>query len=421
VSRPRVLFLSQVLPYPPSGGVQIRTYHTLRILASAYDVTAVCFYRGRIQDAKSVRNAVEALSQWARVEAHRLPSESGWPRLLADHLRSVLRRRPYTYYIYRSTAVRRRMMELLRRERFDLVHVDSLDLLAYLPLFRDLPVVCAHHNVESRLLQRRAWAEKSWWRRRYLTLQARLLERGEREWCGRVTLNIGVSEADIRTLRSIAAGGTYAVVPNGVDTDAFRPASDDATGGLVFVGGCSWFPNRDALSYFCAEILPLLREKVPGVAVRWVGRASDELRREMQERHGIEMPGFVSDIRPYVQAASCYVVPLRIGGGTRLKILDAWAMGKAVVSTSVGCEGLDARHGENLLVADTPAAFADAVDRVLRDVELRRALGRAARETAERTYGWDVIGSGMLQLYRRILDARAAGAAPSNTSGAGAR
>ena len=405
-SRPKLLFLCQTLPFPPDGGVQIRTYNVLRLLARTFDVTALCFYRtGTCPTEGAVSAAVaglEALPGVAGVEAFPIPQEHSRARLAWDHLRSVASRRAYTVFSYESAAYRARVEELLRTRRFDLVHVDSLDLSGYLPLLRDTPVVCVHHNVESALLRRRAENESSAPRRRYVALQADLLEAEERRWCGRLALNVAVSEEDRRRFGRLAPGAPFTVVPNGVDTDTFRPASVPQAG-VVFVGGYSWYPNRDALVHFAEDVLPLLRAQVPGVAVRWVGRAPDEVRREYRERHGMELTGYVEDIRPIVQAAACYVVPLRVGGGTRLKILDAWAMGKAVVSTSVGCEGLDARDGENILVRDDPAEFAAAVRRVLEDETLRARLGEGARRTAEEVYEWEVIGRSMTREYLALL------------------
>jgi glycosyltransferase involved in cell wall biosynthesis len=192
------------------------------------------------------------------------------------------------------------------------------------------------------------------------------------------------------------------MVPNGVDVETFRPGNGTARKGIVFVGGMSWFPNADALTYFEGEILPLVRARDAQVKVTWVGRAKPEVIASYAQR-GIELTGHVDDIRPYVSSAACYVVPLRIGGGTRLKILDAWAMGKAVVSTSVGCEGLEAVDGQNILIRDDPAAFAAAVTTVLRDAGLRQALERNARATAEERYSWNVIGETMRRLYNEVL------------------
>lgn len=401
--RPRLLFLCQTLPYPPDGGVNIRTYHILRLLSRSFDVTALCFFRVRERPGpEAVAASVAALQEFAEVHAFPIPQEHHRGRLLWDHFRSLVRRRAYTYYVYESKAYRRRLLDVLGSKRFDLVHMDSLDLAGYLPLLDGIPVACVHHNVESLLLRRRAGAERAAWRRWYVGLQAELVERKERRWSGELALNVTVSEVDRAMLARLVPGARFAVVPNGVDTNAFRPVRgrDD---GVVCVGGIGMLANRDGLDHLCEDILPLLRPTVGPVAVRWVGRASEQDRRDYRKRFGVELTGYVDDVRPYVRDAACYVVPLRVGGGTRVKILDAWAMGKAVVSTSIGCEGLDARDGENILIRDTPAEFARAVQAVLSDADLRARLGAAARRIAEREYSWEVIGERMLGEYLSLL------------------
>jgi glycosyltransferase involved in cell wall biosynthesis len=277
--------------------------------------------------------------------------------------------------------------------------MDSLDLAFCLPLLPLTRVVCGHHNVESSLLQRRSDVEEPGLRRAYIRYQARLMEREERRWCPAVRLNVMVSAADAKLLIGIAPGSSATVVPNGVDTHQYRPEPPGGQG-LVFVGGTGWFPNRDALHYFATEILPLIRERTD-VPVVWVGHADDSARM-VARRAGITMTGYVEDIRPSVHAAGCFVVPLRVGGGTRLKILDAWAMGRAVVSTSIGCEGLAAVDGKNIMIRDDPQSFATAVVQILENPDLQQALGRSARDTAESNYSWDAIGRDMLRQYAQV-------------------
>ena len=175
---------------------------------------------------------------------------------------------------------------------------------------------------------------------------------------------------------------------------------------MVFVGEIGWFPNHDALRFFCEEILPRVRAAGQRAPVRWVGRAPDEARREYRARYGVELTGYVPDIRPLVHDAACYVVPLRVGGGTRLKILVAWAMGKAVVSTSIGCEGLAAEDGRNILIRDDPDSFAQATCAVLQDGDLRQRLGAEGRRTVERHYDWERIGESLLGSYTSLLESR---------------
>ncbi len=348
--------------------------------------------------------AVAVLRRRTEVEAFPVPQEDSRWRLVWDHLRSVGVNRVHTAFSYDSAAVRARLGQLLGSRRFDVAHVDSIVLSAYLPLLGEAPVVCVHHNVESILLRRRAQVERSPWWRAYVHHQANLMEREERRWCGACRLNVVVSEADRVALQRIVPGANCVVVPNGVDLDAFQPGPGRDEG-VVFVGETTWFPNRDALQYFCEEILPRVRATDGRVVVRWVGRASDEARRCYRDRYAVELTGYVDDVRPYVRNAACYVVPLRVGGGTRLKILDAWAMGKAVVSTSVGCEGLDAADGSNILIRDDPDGFARAVAAVLRDAALRQRLGEEGRRTVERLYSWERIGESMLAAYGSICEA----------------
>jgi phenylacetate-CoA ligase len=419
--RPKLLVLCHTVPYPPDGGVWIRTYNVLRLLAERFDLTMLCFERVVPRGLEATHNlaqAIQALKQLGAVEVWRIPELHSGPKRVWNHLRSLLRGEVFTYYRHQSPALTQRLRQLLASTAFDLVHVDSLDLYGYLPFLRDLPVVCVHHNVESRLLRDRAQAERSLWRRVYLTHQARLMERVERHWCPRVALNVAVSEQDAQALARLAPAGKYAVVPNGVDTGYFVHADQPGRSqeGLVFVGSNTWLPNSDALRYFCDEILPRIRQVAGEVPVRWVGSATDAERAWFQDRHGVEVTGYVPDVRSYIARARCYVVPLRIGGGTRLKILDAWSMQAAVVSTSVGCAGLRAGHEDNILIADTPEDFAAAVLRVLRDDPLRNRLGQNGRSLAEREYSWQVIGRRMIDEYMRIAAAGAPRATVNLTS-----
>lgn len=404
MSRPRLLFLAQTLPYPPDGGVHIRTFHVLRHLARTFEVDALFFYRRAARSGSNgIAESAGELRRYASVDVFPIPQEEWLARRIWDHVRSVIRHRPYTLYAYESRAFRSTLGRRLRDSDYDLVHVDSLDLSGYLPLLSGLPVVCAHHNVESELLARRADSTSNRLAKGYLRHQAGLLAREEERWCPRVAMNVIVSERDRRTLEERIPNACYTVVPNGVDVAQYRPTEGEKAG-MVFVGGSNWFPNRDALDHFTRDILPLVRTRKPEAGVKWVGETPTRLRRKVERRHRIEMTGYVEDIRPHVGPAACYVVPLRVGGGTRLKILDAWAMGKAVVSTSQGCEGLEASDGRNILIRDEPEAFAEAVCRVLSDPGLRERLGREARRTAERLYSWEVIGERMNRTYRGLLE-----------------
>lgn len=403
-TRPRLLFLCQNAPYPPHGGQQIKSLNTLRILARDFDVRVLAFFRRAIHPTEEHRERARSeLSTIGPTELFSIRGEHDPARNVSDHAKSLISGRPYVWHGYRSPSFDRALRRCLRELRPDIVHLDTLDLARVLPELDLRRTVVSHHNIESQLLRRRARGERALLRP-YLRLQADRLEALEREWCPKVAHNWVVSPSDGEALSRIAPGARWGVFPNGVDTSALTPAGPELVRDIdvIFVGGVTWFPNTDGMKFFAEEVMALLRDALGAPSVVWVGRASEEMKRA-QAAHGIEMTGYVDDIRPWVSRAKVFVVPLRIGGGTRLKILDAWALGKAVVSTSIGCEGLEAKHDENIVVADSARAFADAIVRLVRDEDSRQRLERAARATAERLYDWTVIGDAVLPTYREIL------------------
>lgn len=404
MSKPRLLLLSHRLPFPPHSGAAIRTFNILRLLAKHYDITAICFDRmDRATAQLSLSDRIAGLSDFGAFSVFDIPQQRSRARLAWDHLRSLVVGRAYTYFAYESRQFRLAVQRTLAESEFELIHVDSLDLVRYLGVIPLNRVILTHHNTESLLLTRRASAEASATRRLYLRVQAALLRKEEQRWLPRVALNVVVSSDDERQLSQLADGARFEIVPNGVDTGFFVP-SECRRDGIVFVGGTSYFPNLDALRWFANAILPELRRKGCSADVHFIGRATaDEIAR-YSGRNGLTLTGYVDDIRPLVNRAACFIVPLRVGGGTRLKLVDAWAMGKAVVSTTIGAEGLEAKDGENLLLCDSETDFADGVIRVLHDPELRTRLEAGARETAERIYSWDVIERDMIAAYEAIRD-----------------
>ncbi|MEQ1793471.1 MAG: glycosyltransferase, partial [Nitrospira sp.] len=220
-------------------------------------------------------------------------------------------------------------------------------------------------------------------------------------------VNVFVSQPDEKTLLERVPGLRTAIVPNGVDVEYFTPTHGKDAPALIYTGGMNMFANRDAVMFFLDEIWPLIRKQVPDVRFFAVGQDPPKELLDMAVRDPqITVTGYVTDVRPLVSEASVYVVPLRVGGGTRLKVLDAMAMGKAMVSTSIGCEGLAVHPDEHLLVADTPEQFANKTVLLLGDKNCRLALGRAARELVERRYSWRTIGGQLLDAYRIAIEQR---------------
>lgn len=403
-----MLFLSQCLPYPPHTGVIARTYNIALQLQREFDVTLVAFSRRSHQPTAEDRRAAETALA-ARLghvyPSAVLPSEQSLPARLLAHGRSVASRRAYTVFEYDSPVFAAGLRQALRERPPALIHVDSLDLAGWLAGLPAVPIACTHHNVESQLLLRRAAGHRSRLVGAYLQFQGQLLRRLEAEWCPRFPLNVMVSRLDAEELQRIAPGSTTMVAPNGVDVEHFRPAPPPAGGppAIFFMGPLYVYQNRDAVDAFVRDSWPLVRARLPDAEFRVIGACPPELAAEYRKVPGVVPLGFVPDIRPVVAQAHASVVPIRVGGGTRLKILDAWAMGKPVVSTSAGCEGLEARDGQNIIVRDDPAALAEAVVRVLSEPDLAAALGAAGRRTAETTYSWDRIGEDLRAAYWRLL------------------
>jgi len=408
--RSRILFLSQCLPFPPDSGVTNRTYHILQQLQRSFDVSLVAFSRRNHQrDSDARAAATAALRQEISHVLVPVPIDSEWSLAakLRVHVSSVLARKPYTFFEYGSGDFRRQLESAVDRDSPDMVHMDSVDLYRWLPLLPAIPLACTHHNIESDLLRLRADHIRGAALSGYVRHQAHLVENVERKLCTRFDLNIMTSETDAERLRALAPGARTSVVPNGVDVNFFRPTATQliVPDRVAFLGPTYMFPNRDAVEFFLDAIWPLVRNKRPGATFHVIGKNLMGDKALFESHRGVACHGYVPDIRPHFSEAACSVVPLRVGGGTRLKILDAWSMGKAIVSTSIGCEGLETLDGENILIRDDPKAFAEAVVQVLHDGELRNRLGRNGRKTAEETYAWPVVGERLITLYQDRLAA----------------
>jgi glycosyltransferase involved in cell wall biosynthesis len=244
------------------------------------------------------------------------------------------------------------------------------------------------HNVEYQIWQRLATLERRVARRTLLEVEWRKLRRCEAAVCAAADLTITVSEEDRRTLTDVAPDARIASVPTGVDATYFAPGGRrEVPYRLVFTGSMDWYPNRDAVLYFSNTILPRIRARIPEVSFTVVGRNPGSHLASLA-RLGVTVTGTVPDVRPHIDEAALYVVPLRAGGGTRLKIFEALAMGKAVVSTTIGAEGLGVTSNRDIVLADDPDTFAHAVVSLLQDAPARRRLGRAGRALVESAYTW---------------------------------
>lgn len=400
---PELLVLSHRVPFPPHDGAAIRTLGLLEGLAKQYQLTILCFDREDANlGALSLEQRVERLRKLGKVKAVRLGERSNKIRFVQDHISSIFTGQPYTAFTYQSKKFESLVDDAVSAGNFAGVHVDSIDLVRYLPSLGKLPLLLTHHNIESQLLRRRANSDQSTARRTYLRFQAERIEAVEIEWAGKARLNVVTSEQDKAELLRLVPSARIQVIPNAVD--ASHTSAVALTGSrIVFVGGTDYAPNLEALHWFGSQVLPLLRSRGFAGTVEWVGRATPEERERLGKQYGVNLTGYVQDIRPHFEQAACFVAPLRTGGGTRLKILDAWSHGLPVVATSIGCEGLNATDGVHLLVRNGADEFAVAVERLLGEEELRRTLAAAGRALVQQDYSWNVVGQQLTSAYAASL------------------
>jgi glycosyltransferase involved in cell wall biosynthesis len=293
---------------------------------------------------------------------------------------------------WRRPEVRRLIAQFIQAGRFDVVVADFLAAIPNVPLRTATPVVFFAHNVEHMIWRRLHDVEPRRIRRRLLEIEWRKMRRAEARACSAARLTVAVSEEDREVLSALAPASRIVSIPTGVDIGYFRPESGrEQPHRLVFSGSMDWYPNEDAMLHFIEAILPRLRQVHPDLAVTIVGRNPRERLRAAAQAARVEVTGTVNDVRPFVAQGSVYVVPLRVGGGTRLKIFEALAMGKAVVSTTIGAEGLGLEAGRHLLIADADEEFARTVLTLLASPDRRRALGREGRRIVEQRYAWPMV------------------------------
>lgn len=405
----KVLFLSQIVPYPPHGGVLQRGYNLLRELGRNARIHLLAFVHPDVLPTEAAcRESLGALQKFCEtVEYFPLWPKASPVHRVAGLAASALSPHPFSVLAHRSAAFRRRVSELIDAKGFDLIHVDTIALAQFLELKQPIATVLTHHNIESQLMERRAGAESGLLAKWFLRRETDKLRSYEAAMAPGFDLNLFVSQPDEQTLLERISGLRTAIVPNGVDVEYFTPAQGQDSPALIYTGGMNMFANRDAVMFFLNEIWPLIRQQVPGVRFFAVGQDPPKDLFALAARDNqVVVTGYVDDIRPLVRDAAVYVVPLRVGGGTRLKVLDAMAMGKAMVSTSIGCEGLEVSPDEHLLVADRPEQFAERTVLLLGDRDRRLALGRAARDLVEHRYSWGRVGQQLMQAYHRAMEHR---------------
>lgn len=401
----RALWVATELLHPVNKGGRIRTYNTLKWLKSHQHVTYLT-----LDDGSADPDAIERAQEYAHeviAVPHKLSPKFG-VGFYVDLLMNLASPEPYAVAKYRSARLQSECRRLLRERRPDLLVCDFLAASVNLPESIGCPSVLFQHNVEAMIWRRHCETEPGALRRTFLRRQWQKMARFEQDACRRFDQVIAVSTEDRDAMRREYGVEHVDDVPTGVDTEFFRPTGRLPTNPfeLTFVGSMDWRPNEQGILRFVREVLPRVRKRFPETSLTVVGRSPPKslLQLAAADRK-LTVTGRVDDVRPYIERAAVCVVPLYVGGGTRIKIYEAMAMGKAVVATSIGAEGLPVQHDRHVFIADGDERFAEAIGRLLADPDRAAALGARAAEYVRSSFGWETVA----RRFADICEATATG------------
>ena len=391
----RILFLTPQLPFPPQKGTALRNWGLIQGLAERHEISLLSF----VEPDRKPTIAAPLGRACRRIALVPQPVRTRWERIQD----MVTTSQPDMALRLASQAYDRALRDWMADHPFDIVQIEGIELAPYLDTLRESPqnaqIVFDDHNCEYVLQERTfltdLYSPNRWSGAAYSFVQWRRLRRYEARICREADQVLAVSDADAEALRDLVPGLEIHVIPNGIDTDAYQPSLSDADEAdsyrLVFTGTMDFRPNVDAVLWFAREVLPLVQAKVPNVRFEVVGQRPHPRLKPLAQDPSIVLTGWVEDVKPYFERATVYVAPLRMGGGTRLKLLEAMSMEKPIVATSLGAEGYPVETGRELLLADSPSDFADAVVSLLESRARRLELGRVARAFVEEWYDWRVI------------------------------
>lgn len=404
--RLNVLWLSHFVPYPPKGGSLQRSYYLISRVAQQHDVHLLALrHKSSTHPVEEADRELRRFCRTVRIidishttEASRLP-------LLG--LKSLCTLTPFNVLVYRSAEVRRAIAEIRSTIRIDLAQVDTIGLAQYLWDLGDTPRVMGHHGAESYMIRRRIAREQNPLKRAFYCFEWFTLRRYERLMCPRFAENIVVSNYDGQLMAESAPDAIYTSVDNGVDTRDFTPVNPRGYRAIVFAGRLDQYSNRYGMTHFAEHVWPILKRNYPDVTIDVIGsNPPNALQQLARQDLAFRVHGFVDDLVPFLQNATVSICPVYDGGGTRLKVLTALGQGMPLVSTTVGCEGIDVIPETHVLIGDTPEAFAAQIGRVFDDPALRQRLATEGRRLIEARYSWDTLADRLLAVYDRVASSR---------------
>jgi sugar transferase (PEP-CTERM/EpsH1 system associated) len=396
----RVLFLSQVLPYPLDGGPKLRAYYVLRHLAARHDVTLVAF-AGRSEELTHVEHLASFCKEVYPVVRNRSRVRDGLALV-----QSMLDDHPLMIRRHHEQGMAHLIEGLLDSGHYDVIHVDQLKMGQYVSHVRTLPKLIDKHNAYADVVRGVAETERNLPRRWVARLEWPRLARYEGWLCRQFDHVLTVTEEDGQRLQEWAGQPLdLTVMPIAGNPDD-RPPVRRTPGArdILSVGAMFYPPNVDGTLWFTREVYPLIREELPDARLWLVGGRPAPAVRRLARHPGIEVTGYVEDLLPYLERSAVWIAPLRFGSGMRVKILDAMTWGIPVVSTTLGCQGIAATPGEEMLVADDPPAFAGHVVRVIEDRALAGRLAAGGRRLIERVYDWQIAYRVLDEVYERLLE-----------------
>lgn len=399
-----LLWIKSDYPLPADTGGKIRTKNLLFELAKQCEVTFLSYAPPDLESSWVVEMEQAGIIPVVIAQAEEQKAGFAFMLRVASKLLSP---RPYVINKYVRTEMAERISSLLQEKSFDAVVCDFLEMAWCADLLKGVPAVLFEHNVESMIWRRHYQVAHNPVKKLYLAYEKVRVARFERQACNRFDSVLTVSDEDGETLMSEFGLGSYHTIPTGVDTDFFQPYSGETPNRLILAGSMDWMPNIDAFWWFYRSIYPLIRDDSPDVSLTVVGRRPPaDIVAVAESDPSVEVTGTVDDIRPHVAAGALFLVPLRVGGGTRIKIYEAMAMKKCVVATSIGAEGLPLTDDVDIALADSEDNFAKKVRELLRDNSKRDRIAEAGYRLVTEHYSWAKAAAILYDALQKTVAAR---------------